>query len=874
MPWPEAEENTGQPDGALQGSHSHSHSPQPVAPAAGGSEQPAESPQDQQLAPGGHNGAIPAGIVEGKQNARAIMGASELPDGPAHAADGGGGEGGSVGGSGSGVGGGDGDGDEPTRQGGASSPPQETSITNGNGVSRKRSRSGSIIQSTAAAPTTTTASAASPVIEDDGLPRKTPLDKVLLEDYLYREWGHTSLAATRNTHQEVLRQKLQERDYYLALNQERQVNPAAIFGPGYEGYGNTRTDLRSQHPQLLYPSNRRRPGGRKAKELRIPREDMLTQSDQDEHLVPIRLDIDWEKVKVRDTFTWNLHDRVTPVDVFAEKLVEDLGLPLETSGPLVRQITQSIHEQLADFYPQVFIEEEPLDPHLPYSAYKNDELRVLIKLNITIGQHTLIDQFEWELNDPHNSPEGFAIQMSQDLSLPGEFTTAIAHSIREQVQLFTKSLYVVSYPFDGRPIDDPDLRDAFQPSPIPSTFRPFNVAKEYTPYLYELNEAELDRTEGSISREQRRQKRVNRRGGPILPELKDRQRTIRTMIVSSVIPGCASSIEESRLFKRSSTSRRGRTSTGHRDGLEDSDSSESEESSIGSPAISRLNQGTARTRGMRQASSMAQSAIRGQMGRSATPETTVSHSHETRTSARRQNYREESSEAPENLIVKLKINPDKLRRLMRDLKSGSRQYTGSPGGPSTTPTGKSSARGSMGPPPSQGQPASATKKPTNPPQFHGVIDAPHPLPPGTQPPPPPQWLIQGLVGLKRQYPNDSFEGTMRYTAVDPNTNLPIPNAAQTHPGQKLPYKYFPRIRCNDCPGKLYTPGPAMTVENFEVHLKNRNHKEAVAARLAREKGGSGPPPVRRTPSNSSATKESSAPAGTSTSAGNDSSGAA
>lgn len=115
---------------------------------------------------------------------------------------------------------------------------------------------------------------------------------------------------------------------------------------------------------------------------------------------------------------------------------------------------------------------------------------------------------------------------------------------------------------------------------------------------------------------------------------------------------------------------------------------------------------------------------------------------------------------------------------------------------------------------------------------------------------------------------------MRYTAVDPNTNLPIPNAAQTHPGQKLPYKYFPRIRCNDCPGKLYTPGPAMTVENFEVHLKNRNHKEAVAARLAREKGGSGPPPVRRTPSNSSATKESSAPTGTSTSAGNDSSGAA
>ncbi|KAF3483328.1 YlSNF5 [Arthroderma uncinatum] len=835
MPWPEnPDTSTNQPDVAPQ------VSPQAAA-AAGGSLQPdqpgeqsTESPQEQQS----HNGSIPAGILEGKQNARAILGASELPDGPSQPAD-----------------------NDDAVKPSSASPLSDTGVTNGNGVSRKRSRSGSIIRS------------ASPTAEKDGLPRETPLDKVLLEEYLYREWGHSALAATKNTHQETLRQKFQEREYYLAVNQERQMNPAAIFGPGYEGYGNARTDLRSQHPQLLYPSNRRRPGGRKAKELRIPREDMLTQSDQDENLVPIRLDIDWDKVKVRDTFTWNLHDRVTPVEVFAEKLVEDLGLPLESCGPLVRQVTQSIHEQLADFYPQVFIEEEPLDPHLPYSAYKNDEMRVLIKLNITIGQHTLVDQFEWELNDPHNSPEGFAIQMSQDLSLPGEFTTAIAHSIREQVQLFTKSLYVVAHPFDGRPIDDPELKDAFQPSPIPSSFRPFNIAKEYTPYLYELNEAELDRTEVSISREQRRQKRVNRRGGPILPDLKDRQRTIRTMVVSSVIPGSAQSIEESRLFKRSSTGRRGRTSTGHRDGLDDSDSSDSEESSIGSPAVSRLSQGTARTRGMRQASSMAQTAIRGQMGRSATPETSTVHAHETRTSARRRDYREESSEAPETLIVKLKINPDKFRRFMRDLKSGSRQYTASPGGPSTTPTGKggSSARGSMGPPPSQGQPGSATKKPVNPPQFHGVIDAPHPLPPGTQPPPPPQWLTHGLVGLKRQYPNDSFEGTMRYTAVDPTTNLPIPNAAQSHPGQKLPYKYFPRIRCNDCPGKLYTPGPAMTVENFEVHLKNRNHKEAVAARVGREsRGNSTASSSTRRGTANAETRENDSSAGADDSATNDS----
>ena len=66
----------------------------------------------------------------------------------------------------------------------------------------------------------------------------------------------------------------------------------------------------------------------------------MTQSEQIEDLVPIRLDIDWEKLKMQDTFTWNVHDRVVSPDLFAEKLVEDLGLPLESCAPLVRMVSQ------------------------------------------------------------------------------------------------------------------------------------------------------------------------------------------------------------------------------------------------------------------------------------------------------------------------------------------------------------------------------------------------------------------------------------------------------------------------------------------------------------------------------------------------------
>ena len=77
---------------------------------------------------------------------------------------------------------------------------------------------------------------------------------------------------------------------------------------------------------------------------------------------------------------------------------------------------------------------------------------------------------------------------------------------------------------------------------------------------------------------------------------------------------------------------------------------------------------------------------------------------------------------------------------------------------------------------------------------------------------------------------------MRYTAVSPISDLPIstrPNEPHP-PGTK--FMYYPRIKCLDCPGKLYTPGPETGVNNFEVHLKNRIHREKVDKRI--KEGGS------------------------------------
>ena len=546
-------------------------------------------------------------------------------------------------------------------------------------------------------------------------PSRPTLQSLYLEQYVHRDHLHAAaLDAQATANIDLIRQKRQEVEYYKGdVRKLRHQNPAAVFGTGYAAYEKGLNE--GGKPRIIYPCQRRRPGGRRTRELRIPRKEMATQAEQLEELIPVRLDIDWDKIKLRDTFTWNLHDRVISPELFAEQLVEDFKLPPEVSDHLVQFVAHTLSEQIQDFYPQVFIEEEALDPHLPYHAYKNDEMRVLIKINITIDQHTLVDQFEWEINNPLNSPEEFAQQMTRDLSLSGEFTTAIAHCIREQCQLFTKSLYITGHPFDGRPVEDADLRLAFLPSPLPSVFRQVQHAKDFTPYLWKLNEAELDRAETSISREQRRQKRsVNRRGGPALPDLKDRQRTVRTLVVSSVLPGAAESIDDSRLFKRAEggpprPGRRG-AATGAKVGIgDDSDSSSSSDSDPESPVMSNIvmTGGTSRTRGIRGAASAAQAAMRA-LGRSTTPEAMLrDHAHETRTSARRGAPSREDNQAGgadgTTFIVKLKISSQKLRQFERNQRSKARAEGSSHLGRSpsqvSTPLRGSPGRGSMAPPP-------------------------------------------------------------------------------------------------------------------------------------------------------------------------------
>ena len=135
--------------------------------------------------------------------------------------------------------------------------------------------------------------------------------------------------------------------------------------------------------------------------------------------VPIRLDMDIEGQKLRDTFLWNKNETIMSPDQFAEVLCDDLDLnPLH----FVPAITAAIQQQIENFP----TESDNL-------LKEQQDQRVILKLNIHIGNISLVDQFEWDLSEENNSPEEFAKKLCSDLSLGGEFVTAIVYSVRGQV---------------------------------------------------------------------------------------------------------------------------------------------------------------------------------------------------------------------------------------------------------------------------------------------------------------------------------------------------------------------------------------------------------------------------------------------------------
>ncbi|CAL8993427.1 unnamed protein product [Prunus brigantina] len=137
-----------------------------------------------------------------------------------------------------------------------------------------------------------------------------------------------------------------------------------------------------------------------------------------QNLVPIRLDLDVDGQKFKDTFTWNPSDPDSEIVVFAKRTAKDLKLP----PGFITVMASAIQSQIADFRS---LEGQDMYP---------GERIVPIKLDLRVN-HTLIrDQFLWDLNNFESDPEEFAKTFCADLGIQDpEVGPAISFSIREQL---------------------------------------------------------------------------------------------------------------------------------------------------------------------------------------------------------------------------------------------------------------------------------------------------------------------------------------------------------------------------------------------------------------------------------------------------------
>ncbi|KAK6316345.1 SWI/SNF-related matrix-associated actin-dependent regulator of chromatin subfamily B member 1-A isoform X2 [Coregonus clupeaformis] len=218
-------------------------------------------------------------------------------------------------------------------------------------------------------------------------------------------------------------------------------------------------------------------------------------ASQAEVLVPIRLDMEIDGQKLRDAFTWNMNGTaplsiprvedcfgatkskklMTP-EMFAEILCDDLDL-----NPLafVPAIASAIRQQI-ESYPTDSILDEQTDQ------------RVIIKLNIHVGNISLVDQFEWDMSERENSPETFALKLCSELGLGGEFVTTIAYSIRGQL-----SWHQRTYAFSENPLPTVEI-----------AIRNTGDADTWCPLLETLTDAEMEKKIRDQDRNTRRMRRL------------------------------------------------------------------------------------------------------------------------------------------------------------------------------------------------------------------------------------------------------------------------------------------------------------------------------------------------------------------------------
>lgn len=574
----------------------------------------------------------------------------------------------------------------------------------------------------------------------------------------------------------------------------------------------------------------------------------------------------------------------------------------------------------------------------------NEEMRILIKLDVVVGSMKLDDQFEWDLDNSNASPEDFAEVYAQDLGLGGEFKTAIAHSIREQVQAYQKSLFLVGHPSDGTPIQDEELRSAFLPT-LTAGARSLDQVQLYTPLLNYLSDGEIERSEREREKDMTKRRKRNTRGrrGIALPD-REPIRTYRTPAIGfpeldpAILALAAAASAPSRRAAAAAASVTIANMVASENGVPFMPQPLPSAPQQTQPQIPKEK----KVKGFFKAPPLPQSVLHRRAHVAAPIPSTAAditklpapleddpppvipalpdnkitkvisakRAKELEREAKEKEYVDgqhpnfidgvwhcSNCGCPESIAIGRRKGPlgDKsqcgtcgkywhrhrrprpveytsdpdfhngLRREVELSKSVSKKKgrgllstaaaeASEPQTPSRSNCDAENASRPQSPLPSIPldddraiSPVSTASSSSEPPlsqkvkvngSSHAKTSAapatPIPLaqgspslkeaqPAGTPPSSPaktwpPHWLTNALQAMRAKYPKDRFELTTKKGTTSGNPEW--------------------RVKCLDCPGKLYTPGPGETLSNYEVHLKNRQHRQRVSERLNNGTAGS------------------------------------
>ncbi|KAJ3075029.1 Chromatin structure remodeling complex protein sfh1 [Podochytrium sp. JEL0797] len=226
-----------------------------------------------------------------------------------------------------------------------------------------------------------------------------------------------------------------------------------------------------------------------------------------ESLVPIRLELEIDGMKLRDAFMWNLKERFLTPKKFAEFMCEDLDVPASMYASVIEEAMKvQIAEQMA-----LMANEVPFD----------NDTRVVINLDILFNQYHLVDRFEWDLSSPL-TPEQFALQLSKDLGLGSEFPPLVSHAIHEQLSKVKNVVAAVSHSAaaNNAVVEDVDeanlilgmLRESTRPLEVGLRQGREHDVEEWGPIVEEMSREAVDKYTTEKEKEKGRRQRNNRVG--------------------------------------------------------------------------------------------------------------------------------------------------------------------------------------------------------------------------------------------------------------------------------------------------------------------------------------------------------------------------